>query len=988
MADATNACIPELDLSQFVQGNLDAARLRQIAVHVDDCAACQDTVFAIAEQSDTFVGAIRTAGQIIPPPQDHALKLGLNRMIASLRSRGPSPSAQPLPNHAIEQLGPYKIEYQLGNGGMGHVYRATHTKLKRSVAIKVLTSDRWSNTLAVSRFEREMAAIGSLDHPHIVRASDAGEDRGMHYLVMDYVDGLDLSRLVTRLGQLPTADACELARQAAIGLQHAHDNGLIHRDIKPSNLILARSPATGHRTEKSATLKILDLGLALLGDEHLRENHELTTVGALMGTLDYMSPEQGVDSHSVDQRTDIYSLGATLFKLLTGRAPYADPQYSTLMKKMTALATKPAPSLSAIRPDVPVDLVAIVDRMLARDPDDRFSAAQEVADALAPLAERANLCRLLERGLASEERDLVAAPPLPLTAVGSQIAASPTSVSDKGQVPNRGLLMSLAAGMLATVGAVLFYLSTNVGELKISSDDPNATIVVKRGDATIRTLKMENEHEKITLRVGDYELEVTGDASVSIEPSKIAIGRGATQEAHVATRGPYSDRPSSSVGEKTARNQAAVVKASASGPLIDVDSQILIQVLGTSPERPISGIFTLEPSGNVHLGPGYGRVKIEGLTLEEAEHAIQLRLLKELNSAEVMVTLPRHAATESGGVAKQQQPYAVPFEIGGPAETRATYQGATYDLWLRNLQTQRDEESLESSIRAVGHLGAENSKQASRAILNAMRTSSGPRIDSTVPIMALVSLDHEAVLQEILDEFESGNGRSRDFLRALFYELNRQPQPSGDIGRLRQVFAKNARAVVKAILASPQKDPSFHFLLCLAEMGADVRKNPEIHETLDELSEKQETPSLQVRALLVLVEHAPETPGLARRIYDHRGLGGLFDNNFGESPKSKAILQMGRHAAPILEDLIRLINAEFTSEGDVDTRIVLSGTAAHAMQLIRLIASIGVKTQPAVKVLTIVSRCDQPTVAREAERALRKISEVQETEADTKPSLL
>ena len=135
---------------------------------------------------------------------------------------------------------------------MGTVFRAVHSKLKRDVAVKILPAARWSNASAISRFEREMEAIGQLDHPNIVRASDAGEDQGMHYLVMDYVDGLDLSRLTGRLGPLPIADACEVARQAAEGLQHAHDNGLIHRDVKPSNLMLSRDHGKG----KAATLRI------------------------------------------------------------------------------------------------------------------------------------------------------------------------------------------------------------------------------------------------------------------------------------------------------------------------------------------------------------------------------------------------------------------------------------------------------------------------------------------------------------------------------------------------------------------------------------------------------------------------------------------------------------------------------------------------------------------------------------------------------------
>ena len=392
-------CIPETDLTQFVRGRLESERLSEIAEHVDSCDVCQDTVVALADSDDTFVATLRDVHPESLFERESALRQGLRRMIGSLRHRNRATSDERTSQH-INRIGPYLIEEPLGTGGMGTVYRAVHSKLKRTVALKILPAARWSNACAISRFEREMEAIGGLDHPHIVRASDAGEDQGMHYLVMDYVEGLDLSRLVSRLGPIPVAEAFELARQAALGLQHVHENGLVHRDVKPSNLMLAWN--RGGPSQEQAALQILDLGLALLGDEHLQEDNGLTTVGQLMGTLDYMSPEQGIDSHGVDHRTDIYGLGATLFKLLTGRAPYADPRFSTLMKKMTALATKPAPSIATLRDDLPTEVITVVDRMLARDPDERFASSADVATALAPHAESADLNQLLRRGLAGK----------------------------------------------------------------------------------------------------------------------------------------------------------------------------------------------------------------------------------------------------------------------------------------------------------------------------------------------------------------------------------------------------------------------------------------------------------------------------------------------------------------------------------------------------------------------------------------------------------
>ena len=218
---------------------------------------------------------------------------------------------------------------------MGTVYRGVHTKLDRIVAINLLRSEKMEDAGAVDRFEREMRAIGKLDHPHIVRAMDAGEEQGTHFLVMELLDGLDLSSIARRMGpaawsisetpSMTVADACEMIRQAASGLQAAHRHGMVHRDIKPSNLVLVEGAPP--------IVKVLDLGLALLGDLGAASDRELTTTGQAMGTIDYMAPEQATDSHVVDTRADIYSLGATLYRLLTGTVPFSRNEYNTTAKR-------------------------------------------------------------------------------------------------------------------------------------------------------------------------------------------------------------------------------------------------------------------------------------------------------------------------------------------------------------------------------------------------------------------------------------------------------------------------------------------------------------------------------------------------------------------------------------------------------------------------------------------------------------------------------
>ena len=353
------------------------------------------------------------------------------------------------------------------------VYKAQHPKLKRTVAIKLLPLAQWAGSAAVARFEREMEVIGGLDHPNIVRASDAGDTDGMHYLVMDFVDGLDLSRLVHRMGPLPMADACEIIRQAARGLEHVHASSLVHRDIKPSNIMLTQD----------GQVKILDLGLAMLGQQYREVENNLTTIGQLMGTLDYMAPEQAADSRQVDTRADIYSLGATLFKLLTGQAPYGGPSHKSLLKKVLALANAPVPSVREFRPELPEELDNIVGRCLAKEPDTRYTHVSEVAEALATFAASSDLPSLMNE--ARQREDSMSGPcPCMARWLRCQLPPERAKVQASSRRTNWivGTLVAIAAIALIALGTVIIRIATDRGELIVRSEDPNARILITRTD--------------------------------------------------------------------------------------------------------------------------------------------------------------------------------------------------------------------------------------------------------------------------------------------------------------------------------------------------------------------------------------------------------------------------------------------------------------------------------------------------------------------------
>jgi len=276
----------------------------------------------------------------------------------------------------------YEILGELGRGGMGVVYKARQISLQRLVAIKVIAADLAAEAGIIARFQRERFLLAQLAHLNVVAAYDAGESGGLQYFVMEFVDGVSFATLVKQPGTLPVVEACELIRQAAVGLQHVHEHGLVHRDIKPSNLLLT----------PSGTVKLIDLSLARWEQGPTHGQSIMTNLQTL-GTFDYIAPEQCEDSHSVDIRADIYSLGCTFYELLSGRAPFA--AFGSVVMKIRAHALEPISSIQQCRADVPMQLGVVLERMVAKDRNNRFSTPAEINTALQPFATGANLSRLV-----------------------------------------------------------------------------------------------------------------------------------------------------------------------------------------------------------------------------------------------------------------------------------------------------------------------------------------------------------------------------------------------------------------------------------------------------------------------------------------------------------------------------------------------------------------------------------------------------------------
>lgn len=330
-----------------------------------------DAFLELLQKSQLLTDAhLRSLREAVDSTQDTPLELATRLVRGKTLSRWQAEQLLAGRHHFM--LGDYRVLQHVGKGGMGKVYLAEKRDTGKRYAIKILSKKSLGNPEIVARFQREVQLAMALDHPNIVRAVTSGSIRGQHFLVMEFVNGRNLNEWLDEYQRFPIEWACECVQQVALALQYAHEAGMIHRDIKPSNILVVDDSTNG-----PPQVKLTDLGLARMG--HAANDDELTRTGEIVGTIDYIAPEQAQNTRDADIRADIFSLGCTLFKLLAGRVPYAG---DTTVERLTARISTPAPPITDYRQDVPDQLKRIIACMLDRDRERRFQTPSEVARAL------------------------------------------------------------------------------------------------------------------------------------------------------------------------------------------------------------------------------------------------------------------------------------------------------------------------------------------------------------------------------------------------------------------------------------------------------------------------------------------------------------------------------------------------------------------------------------------------------------------------------
>lgn len=650
-------CPSEQELSDLSTGQLRPEAVDTVADHLDSCFSCQQRIQSAA-YSDALTEAVGIASDT-----DEFTEDPVYRRLATVAPWSISKtSVAGIQRRAVppEFIAGCRIQRRLGSGGMGVVYQALQPGLGRNVAIKLLPQNRLSDHRAADRFRREMRALGRVDHENVVKAYDAGEENETAYLMMELIDGIDVRQLQHRSGKQSLADVCEIVRQAAAGLQHSHDQGLVHRDVKPSNLMI----------RSDGTVKVLDLGLAMLSDLHAVPRADISS-RMIMGTVEYMAPEQMTSRHNVDARADIYSLGVTLYELLTGQTPWKGLQSDTLLQQLRSMALMDAPPVQSFRDDIPDDVAMLLNRMLVRDVSQRRITAAEVADVLKPHCQQSDLATLVQKFSRPDDRGtevtefapsrktylpqyVVAFTCVLVAALVPAVFYSLLHTNNSTEEPvaenSFSTQVALPAENLTQPAAVLSGLSSNVMDLELFSDSQRCAAVTWDGALTICDLNSGSVRkvEPRDLNFDGLQDNRLNCLEISPDQKLIAVG-GSVFRVHLHDAGTgrfireiFAKDPSVHDIRFTSDSSQLFVSTANRVQIFDADGT---EIAEHPIERPVPGLSSVQPL------PGdeaYLLVTADGVVMRSGETGVDIATVIRLDHTSHMALSPDFTKVAAG----------------------------------------------------------------------------------------------------------------------------------------------------------------------------------------------------------------------------------------------------------------------------------------------------------------------------------------------------